>query len=300
MPRIRQLKPSFFLDEDLAECSPWARLLFQGLWTLADRKGRLEDRPNRIQVQVFPYDHLESHRVTVIGLLNELEAPRKHGPGGFIRRYTVNGRAYIQVVNFLKHQKVHPKEAPSEIPDAPTVVSIAAKKRGSPGKNTAKHGKEVAGIPASGEWVLENGERNLENGVTPADAGDPSQAVVVVVPPWTERGGTVYEAKNGLGTWDKRRAIRFNTVVAPLVKNYGDERVMPVWEWYINRPGEKPGFVTPEAFAANFLQWEEQMRGGTALAIRSPHLAVKPTAGERTIDVVNRAIDRHSGKERAG
>jgi len=48
MARSRNIKPGFFRNEMLAECSPLARLLFAGLWCLADRFGRLEDRPKRI------------------------------------------------------------------------------------------------------------------------------------------------------------------------------------------------------------------------------------------------------------
>jgi len=35
--RARNIKPGFFSNEDLAECSPWSRLCFAGLWLLADR-----------------------------------------------------------------------------------------------------------------------------------------------------------------------------------------------------------------------------------------------------------------------
>ena len=55
MARAKNIKPGFFTNEQLAECSFAARLLFVGLWTLADREGRLEDRPRRIRAQVFPY-----------------------------------------------------------------------------------------------------------------------------------------------------------------------------------------------------------------------------------------------------
>ena len=54
MSRIRSIKPEFFLDEELAELSPLTRLLFVGLWTLADCEGRLEDRPKRIRAQLHP------------------------------------------------------------------------------------------------------------------------------------------------------------------------------------------------------------------------------------------------------
>lgn len=105
MSRLRTLKPGFFLDEDLAECDPLARLLFAGLWTIADREGRLEDRPKRIKVQTLPYDECD-----VDCLLGQLH---RHG---LIVRYEVAGARYISVPTWAKHQSPHVKEAPSTIP----------------------------------------------------------------------------------------------------------------------------------------------------------------------------------------
>lgn len=106
MARARNIKPGMFRNEDLAECSIWARYLWPGLWTIADREGRIEDRPKRIRAELLPFD-----LVDVEPLLDELEA------GGFIRRYQVNGRRYIQIVNFLRHQNPHGTEKDSDIPD---------------------------------------------------------------------------------------------------------------------------------------------------------------------------------------
>ena len=105
MARARNIKPGFFKNEDLAECSPWARLCFAGLWTLADREGRLEDRPKRIKGELFAFD-----TVDVDPLLGELE---KYG---FIMRYTVGGRRLIQITKFDLHQHPHHKEPSSTIP----------------------------------------------------------------------------------------------------------------------------------------------------------------------------------------
>jgi hypothetical protein len=105
MARSRNIKPAFFQCEELAECSLQARLLFIGLWCIADRDGRLKDRPNRIRAEVFPYDFCDCNP-----LLQELH------DAGFIVRYSIESEAYIQVVNFSKHQNPHPKEAASEIP----------------------------------------------------------------------------------------------------------------------------------------------------------------------------------------
>lgn len=105
MGRARNLKPGFFKNEDLAECSPWARLMFAGLWTLADREGRLEDRPRRIKGELFPYDEVDSDQ-----LLSELASR------GFIVRYTTDGVSVISIPSFLNHQRPHHTEKPSTLP----------------------------------------------------------------------------------------------------------------------------------------------------------------------------------------
>lgn len=108
MARARNLKPGFFLNDELAECDPLARLLFAGLWCIADREGRLEDRPKRIKAEILPYDDCDVDK-----FLNDLQSH------GFIKRYEVDGKRYIQIINFKKHQNPHIKEAASIIPPPP-------------------------------------------------------------------------------------------------------------------------------------------------------------------------------------
>lgn len=103
--RSRNIKPGFFKNEQLAELPVEARLLFAGLWCMADREGRLEDRPKRIKIELFPGDSFD-----VDALLNGLHSHR------LIERYEAGGARYIQVVNFLKHQHPHQKEPPSTLP----------------------------------------------------------------------------------------------------------------------------------------------------------------------------------------
>ena len=66
--RARDIKPGFFKNDQLAECSMAARLLFPGLWMLADREGRIENRPRKIKAEIFPFDDMD-----VAELLSELE-----------------------------------------------------------------------------------------------------------------------------------------------------------------------------------------------------------------------------------
>jgi hypothetical protein len=116
MARARMVKPSFFTNERLADLEPLTRLLYVGLWTLADREGRLEDRPKRIKIEVLPYDDCD-----VEAMLSALSH------SGFVIRYEANGVGYIQVVNFAKHQRPHANEIPSIIPECPEVSDDSAK-----------------------------------------------------------------------------------------------------------------------------------------------------------------------------
>lgn len=108
MARSRNIKPGFFVNEELAECDVLARILFAGLWTLADREGRLEDRPKKIKAALLPYDDCD-----IESLLAQLEQ------GGFIARYEVDNRSCIWVVSFHDHQRPHHMEEPSKLPPPP-------------------------------------------------------------------------------------------------------------------------------------------------------------------------------------
>jgi hypothetical protein len=105
MPRTRSLRPGFFKNEQLCGLPPLVRLLFAGLWTLADRDGRLLDRPKLIKSELFPYDTLDVDRA-----LSRLAAC------GFIMRYERDGQRCIQVHNWHKHQRPHPREDVSVVP----------------------------------------------------------------------------------------------------------------------------------------------------------------------------------------
>lgn len=106
MARSRSLKPSLFKNEILGEADPLLTIVFVGLWCLADREGRLEDRPKRIKAEILPYRETPCFN----RYLTDLERL------GFIARYKVGDQALIQVINFVKHQSPHKTEKPSELP----------------------------------------------------------------------------------------------------------------------------------------------------------------------------------------
>ena len=108
MARCRNIKPGFFKNEDLAQCSHLARILFAALWCEADRDGRLEDRPLRLKAEWLPYDNADCD-----ALLSELAFH------GFIIRYVVNGLKLIDIPTFVQHQNPHRDEKSRNYPPPP-------------------------------------------------------------------------------------------------------------------------------------------------------------------------------------
>lgn len=105
MPRIRTIKPDFFLDQDIAKLPPLYRIAFVGLWCCADKAGRMEDRPDLLKWKILPYDKTDFNRV--LCALSDAQ---------FIARYEVNGRKYIEIRTFARHQRPHHTERDSPIP----------------------------------------------------------------------------------------------------------------------------------------------------------------------------------------
>jgi hypothetical protein len=141
MARIRTIKPEFFIDEDIAALPPLTRILFQGLWCLADSEGRLEDRPQRIKIQILPYDKYDTDE----GLSVLFKA-------GFIIRYTVEDQKLIQIRTFSKHQRLSGKEAQTESifprPELGSIGVASGKQPGSDGERLESQegkGKERKG-----------------------------------------------------------------------------------------------------------------------------------------------------------
>ena len=117
MARSRNIKPSFFKNEDVAELDAMGRLLFIGLWTLADRQGLIEYRPKRIKVEIFPYDgDVEINRyLTVMSRL------------GLIKFVTdAENNTYVHIENFTKHQNPHHTESTS-LPDLEKLKTLDIK-----------------------------------------------------------------------------------------------------------------------------------------------------------------------------
>ena len=164
MARIRYLKPSFFTNEDLAAL-PWvSRLAFAGLWTQADREGRVEDRPRRLQAVLFPYDRDVDMEQVLAGLAHS----------GFIRRYVVAGVPLLDIPTFSKHQRPRADEPASELSawemrdQAPADEGPAGDGGGAAGPSDAALAGAPPGVPSK------SGAQAEESSVRHSTVADPS------------------------------------------------------------------------------------------------------------------------------
>jgi hypothetical protein len=128
--RQRILHPDFFTDADLLSLPPLHRLLFAGLWCLADREGRLLDRPRDLKLRILPAD-----KADVDAMLHDLASL------GMVLRYEVDGVRCLQVAGFDKYQKPHPRETQSLLPRP---ADVSAENQG--GREKANLGEPKANL----------------------------------------------------------------------------------------------------------------------------------------------------------
>lgn len=107
--RNRIIHPGLATNDELAEASIEARYLAALLPCHCDREGRIENRPKRISILIFPYDK----NIKIVELINQLLEV------GYLDSYTADGIEVLQIRNFNKYQKIHKREADSTLPSKP-------------------------------------------------------------------------------------------------------------------------------------------------------------------------------------
>lgn len=118
MARIRTIKPEFPQSETIGRLSRDARLLFVQLWTIVDDAGRARAASRMLASLLYPYD--DGAPSLMDGWLAELDREK------CIRRYEVDGAHYLEVINWLKHQKID-KPTKSKLPSFDEGSRIVAK-----------------------------------------------------------------------------------------------------------------------------------------------------------------------------
>jgi hypothetical protein len=149
VPKIRGFKPDLWTDEDFVELSPFARLLWMGMWNYACDNGHLADKSKQIKMRVLPTDD-----VNCAELLREIEAQ------GLIER----ADGWITIPNLTRHQKVDRRYFTScEKPgcdDLPETVSQRAARRAPAGHTSSAQGAHAVSTPGA----LGDGEVNRSDG----------------------------------------------------------------------------------------------------------------------------------------
>jgi hypothetical protein len=115
MARIRSIKPDFWSDEKLTECSMAARLFFIGTWNFADDSGNLVYSTKKLKMQIFPGEEIDCQP-----LIDELLAK------GVMQEYEVAGKAYLHISGFRDHQVIN-KPSKSAIPTPPAAAPTPLK-----------------------------------------------------------------------------------------------------------------------------------------------------------------------------
>jgi len=137
--RTRQINREFWDSGSIGGLTHFERLLFIGLWCMADREGLLKFCPARIKASIFPLDDMPISEVSQsvdslisVGLVEKSE--------GVI--------TLLYIPKFLEYQHIHPHEAASKLlchyitgnvskckptstsTSTPTPTSTSTKKRG--------------------------------------------------------------------------------------------------------------------------------------------------------------------------
>jgi hypothetical protein len=125
--RIRSIKPEFWRSDDVSALEPVDRLLFVGIWSYVDDNGVGVDKLAAIAADLFAgdleRDAPETFARVSRGLQNLADA-------GLIARYAVDGRRYIAVTGWGRHQRVDKPNKPRyPVPDQAFQDTLATPSR---------------------------------------------------------------------------------------------------------------------------------------------------------------------------
>lgn len=102
MARIRTVKPEFWTDSTIVQLTPYARLLYIGMWNFADDYGCIDDDPLQLKLQILPADDVDPE--TLITELLE--------SGRVTRCANDEGQTFLRIRTWDRHQKVDSRAKP--------------------------------------------------------------------------------------------------------------------------------------------------------------------------------------------
>lgn len=155
MARIRTIKPEFPQSESMGRVSRDARLLFVMLWPICDDHGRTRAASRMLASTLFPYD--EDARALIGGWLDELEREC------CIRRYEVGGSAFLEICNWLTHQRIDKPSKP-QFPE-PSCTTHGTVANSSEDSSLERKGKEGKGKETSEKSHSSTGSKKHKTSV---------------------------------------------------------------------------------------------------------------------------------------
>ncbi|AMS02075.1 replication initiation protein [Mycobacterium phage Panchino] len=155
--RIRSIKPEFWRSEDISAIEEWGtRLLFIGLWSYVDDNGVGLDRVPLIAADLFADDLARDPRETLARVSRGLQ---QLSAAGRIVRYTLDGKQFLYVNNWEKHQRIdRPNKPRYPLPDPSTceymdtretLASMSRDPRETPSTGTGEQGNRGTGESSS-------------------------------------------------------------------------------------------------------------------------------------------------------
>lgn len=175
----------------MAQLSPLARILYMGLWCIADDEGRGRYHPKQIEGEVFPHEDVD-----IRALLGELEDM------GRIVVYKVGAESYFNIPKFTTYQ--HPNRlVPSRLPIPPDTAGTLR-----------EHCVDTA--PAMPVVVEEEGEEEVGVEVEVVSAPEAQNGRNYVWDAFAELFGEPSNAK-----LKRRRGANVNPVIASLAHEQG-------------------------------------------------------------------------------
>jgi hypothetical protein len=285
MARIRTLKPEFPQSESMGNVSRDARLTFIELWTIADDEGRLRGNSRMLASLLFPYD--DDAPGLIDNWLGELEREQ------CIIRYKVDGQSYLQICNWLIHQKID-KPSRSKIPPVEEGSIILAKPR--------ECSSEDQGSRIKDQGSKDHGAEDRCDGAAPPSP--PGRAVVVAdkkpkadkEPAPTHRiwmhYAEAYERR--YGTAPVRNA-KVNGQLANLLQRLGAEEAPQVAEWFV---GHNNRWYVQQMHSVDCLTKDaEKLRTEWATGRRvTASAAQEADRLQDAGDMWGRIIDQHEGE----
>nr|WP_232839531.1 MULTISPECIES: hypothetical protein [Nocardia] len=138
--RIRTIKPEFWVSEDIAVFDWDVRLIFVGLWSYVDDNGVGRDNEKLIVADLFPLE--DDPRDTLAKVSRGLQ---KLESAGLIVRYIADGRRFLFITNWGRHQRVdkpnkprYPLPTSDDVPNRDNVATLSRHPREIPAPGTGE------------------------------------------------------------------------------------------------------------------------------------------------------------------